>query len=213
MARHLFLVILLTSFCLLNTRLAYCNSLAPYNSDELTLLDEFSDVPIPDANAPLMQEDPEKTVEMLSAKANDWREPSQGSEVRYVLAMRRWLSSLDPQRRVLARQILRDSHPGLRALREAIREKKSQLASLSFDRNTKPETLPKLGKELQELRATLRQNLEIVNKRLQNEVGIELEPVGIDGFWLLPSTAVSKPSSHSHSLIRGLAFFLSCPIK
>lgn len=130
--------------------------------------------------------DPEKTVDSLAAKANDWREPSKKSEEKYILAIRQWLDGLEPFQRERARQILREAHPDMRALRTAIREKKHELANLSFDHGTRPETLPRLGQELQALRKALRSKLDALGKRLRYEAGVSMGPLGGDGFWLVP---------------------------
>ena len=132
---------------------------------------------------------PEKTVDLLAAKANNWREPSQRSEEIYVQAIRDWLDSLPPRERDLTRRILREVHPAMSSLREAIRDKKAELASLSFSSDTRPETLPRLGQELQSLRRSLRDELEKLGERLRIEAGVKMGPLGGDGFWLAPPPA------------------------
>lgn len=129
---------------------------------------------------------PDQVVDSIASKANDWHEPSPRSEERYVVAIRQWLDSLNPLQRDRARKILREAHPIMHDLRMAIRDKKMQLATLSFDRYTAPETLPKLGQELQDLRNALRGKLELVADRLEREVGVSMGPLGGDGFWLSP---------------------------
>lgn len=129
---------------------------------------------------------PEQTVDHLASKANEWNEPSRKSEEIYVLAIRQWLSTLPDEKRQLARKILREAHPVLESLRVAIREKKAQLAAISFDQNTKPETLPRMGQDLQKLRTSLRNELEKLGDRLEDEAGVSMGPLGGDGFWLMP---------------------------
>lgn len=129
---------------------------------------------------------PRETVDGLSARAKDWREPSRESEEKYVEAIRLWLDSLEPFKRERARAILREAHPYLEDLREAIRDKKAQLAALSFDRGTSPETLPRLGMELQKLKASLRDRLKQVTNRLRFEAGVDTGPMQSDSFWLSP---------------------------
>lgn len=129
---------------------------------------------------------PDEKIGNLSSRANDWREPSQNSEEIYVGAIRQWLAGLDPDQRARARLILRDAHPTMYSLRLAIRDKKAELAALSFDKNTPPETLPRLGQELQALRKSLRAELEKVSDRLKREAGVTMGPLGGDGFWLAP---------------------------
>ncbi len=146
-------------------------------------------------SAPFANDDPSKTVDSIASRANDWREPSRRSEERYVLAIRQWLDSLQPFQRERARKILHDAHPGLRALRIAIREKKAQLAAISFNRNTRPDTLPRLGQELQSLREALRGKLKDVGDRLRIEAGVPMGPLGGDGFWLAPPDEKDDRSS------------------
>lgn len=129
----------------------------------------------------------EQTLDAICGKANDWHEPSLQSERLYVGALRRWLNSLQPFQQERARQILKEARPAMRDLRKAIREKKAELAELSFDRNTAPETLPRLGMELQQLRADLRHKLQMLSNRLYFEAGVRFGPLGDDGFWLVPS--------------------------
>lgn len=131
-----------------------------------------------ESTAPLLLDSPEEILERLEATTSDWMEPSLRSEVHYVLAIRKWLASLPPGKQSKARRILREAHPGLRNLRAAIREKKLQLSSLSFDRDTGPETLPRLGQELQQLRSELKRQLVNVSERVRKELGINLEPDG-----------------------------------
>lgn len=127
---------------------------------------------------------PEQTVDGITARSNDWTEPSLTSENQYVLAIRNWLQSLEPPRREMARKIMRDAHPALHDLREAIRHTKAQLASISFGPDTKPETLPRLGLELQRLRAALHAELQQLKGRLAREAGVDMGPLGRDTFWL-----------------------------
>lgn len=144
---------------------------------------------------------PAATVDHLAAKSNDWREPSKKSEEKYVSAIRDWLDSLEPFQRERARQILKEEHPTMRALRTAIREKKLQLASMSFDHDTNPEILPRLGQELEALRRTLRTKLDALAKRLRYEAGVSIGPLEGDGFWLAPQkeSPRKKPAANPHS--------------
>lgn len=151
----------------------------------------------PELLNPRINQTPEKTVNSLAARANDWREPSYRSEERYVMAIRQWLDSLAPFQRERASKILREAHPGMRALRVAIRDKKTQLATLNFDRDTRPDTLPRLGQELQELRAELRARLKKVGDRLKFEAGVPMGPLGGDGFWLAPPANNAYPDLHA----------------
>lgn len=129
---------------------------------------------------------PEEIVESLGAKTNNWQEPSARSEERYVLAIRQWLDGMEAAQREEARKILKESHKDMHTLRVAIREKKKELANMSFNRHTSPEALPRLGQELQSLRKTLRVKLEKISERLTKEVGVPMGPLEGDAFWLLP---------------------------
>lgn len=131
-------------------------------------------------------ESPLDTVERLRSRAAMPTEPSQASEDRYIKAMRMWLDSLDPFKQERARKILSSAHPSLQALREAIREKKQQLAGISFNKGMPPETLPRLGMELQQLRAHLSAELRRVSERLRYEAGVAMDPAAEDTFWLSP---------------------------
>ncbi len=112
------------------------------------------------------------------------QEPTRETEARYVDAIRDWLAELPDFQREKAREILKDAHPALHDLRNRIREKKGELVSLSFDRNTPPETLPRLGQELQDLRDQLKSRLKEVEKRLNIEAGVTMGPLDGDGLWL-----------------------------
>lgn len=131
---------------------------------------------------------PGQTVDDLVSKSSEPAEPSKESEEVYIGAIRDWLNSLEPVKREQARKIMVEAHPGLHALREAIRAKKSQLASISFDKGMPPERLPRLGMELQQLRASLSKELKRVQERLRYEAGVEIDPVKADAFWLSPPT-------------------------
>lgn len=160
--------------------------------------------PHPEASSPIISEDTARELNGLASCANDWQEPSARSEERYVLAIRQWLESLDPKKREVVHGILGDAHPTMQALRVAIREKKSQLASLSFNRSTTPDTLPRLGQELASLRRTLNIKLQEVAARLHDEAGVSMGPLGGDGFWLAPSDdpALQSRTSRHSSLAR-----------
>lgn len=142
--------------------------------------------PAENSNLSARNQPPDKTVDILASRADNWKEPSPRSEEIYVQAIRDWLDSLPRNKRSLTRQILRDAHPSLSALREAIRDKKAELASLSFSKDTSPEALPRLGQQLQRLRSSLRDELEKLGERLKIEAGVQMGPLGGDGFWLAP---------------------------
>lgn len=134
---------------------------------------------------------------------NVMKEPTRESEERYVEAIRVWLDSLPAFQREKARKILREAHPGLHALRTGIREKKSELVALSFDRNTPAETLPRLGQELQNLRDRLKAGLKEVEKRLKIEAGVAMGPLAGDGLWLAtPTDETAKRDSAPNASVK-----------
>lgn len=116
----------------------------------------------------------------------DTHDLSSEREKRYVKSVRDWLASLEPLQRERARAILREAHPAIHDLRVQIREKKAELEDLRFDRSTPPDALPRLGRELQQLRMQLRERLRVVSERLRSEAGISMGPLDGDGFWLTP---------------------------
>ena len=109
-------------------------------------------------------------------------------EAHYTRAVRRWLDTLPAVQREQARKILREAHPDVHALRVRIREKKAELEGLRFDSSTPPDTLPRIGLEIQVLRHRLRQRLQEISAQLRTEVGVPMGPVGEEGFWLNPQT-------------------------
>lgn len=132
----------------------------------------------------------EYSVEIVAPSVSDKtlenRDLNLSTENEYVEQIRDWLKSLQPLPQARARQILREAHPGLHDLRKAIYDKKAELASLSYDSKTEPEALPRLGQELQLLRRALRAELEKINQRLHTEAGVNMGPLGGEGFWLQP---------------------------
>lgn len=134
--------------------------------------------------------EPAESVEIVAPSIPDKtlenRDLNLSTENEYVEQIRDWLKSLQPLPQARARQILREAHPGLHDLRKAIYDKKAELASLSYDSKTEPEALPRLGQELQLLRRALRAELEKINQRLHTEAGVNMGPLGGEGFWLQP---------------------------
>lgn len=125
----------------------------------------------------------DKTADKFEAEL---RALSEYGEKDYADKILGWLKTLPNNQEKVARTILREVHPELQDLRRAIYEKRLELAAISFDRKTKPETLPKLGQELQYLRKSLRSKLEKVNERLREEAGITMGPLLGEGLWLQP---------------------------
>ena len=111
---------------------------------------------------------------------------SAAGEKEYVEKIRSWLKTLPNEQEAAARKILREAHPEIHDLRRAIYDKRMELTALSFGKKTSPETLPRLGQELQYLRRALRAKLENINNRLRTEAGVTMGPLAGEGFWLQP---------------------------
>ena len=88
--------------------------------------------------------------------------------------MRAWLQQLSPEQRAKAQAVIDEYSPKVNELRKSIMQKKNELAHLSYNQNTSPETLPRLGHELQQLRDELRALLQRADQRMDNEVGVPL---------------------------------------
>lgn len=110
--------------------------------------------------------------------------PPVEQEEEYVEDVRDWLNSLPKNKQARARQIMREAHTELTNLRAAIREKKTQLARLSFGPGTAPDTLPRLGLELQGLRNALDMRLQALKQKLADEVAIDMGKLHKNSFWL-----------------------------
>lgn len=143
---------------------------------------------------------PDATIDELAASSNDWFEPSPKSEIRYVGAIRQWLDTLSPSQQEKARKILKEARPRTYALRVAIRDKKKELQTLNFNANMRPDALPRLGQELNDLRGALRAELQQVGDRLLHEAGVGMGPLGGDGFWLAPPDAPQSPQARDSSV-------------
>lgn len=163
-------------------------------------------------SSPLPTLPPDEAINQLSAKSGEWHEPSPASEEMYVQAIRQWLSTLPPAKRKLTREILREAHPVMHDLRMAIREKKAELSSLNFDQNMRPETLPRLGQELQTLRNSLRVEMDKLGFRLRDEAGVTIGPLDGDSFWLAPPLEAAEENSVNEELPNKLKSFYTLHI-
>lgn len=90
--------------------------------------------------------------------------------------MERWLADLPDDLRGRATVILEDARPALQDLHHRIFLKMEELRGLSFAGDTPPETLARLGMELQDLRDRLREGYRGVRERFRLEVGVEPPP-------------------------------------
>lgn len=116
----------------------------------------------------------------ISARAP---EAAQDYAPAYVQNMRQWLSRLTPEQEARARKVISAIHPQMHELRVLIHEKKAELEAFSYDSSTTPETLPRIGHELQRLRRRLTILLTILDTRLREEVGVPLGPLSDAEYW------------------------------
>lgn len=84
------------------------------------------------------------------------------------------LERLPPKKYATAIAIMDDFRKKSYYLRKLIETKKGELESLNFDHKTSPDTLPRLGYELQTLRDELRAVHMNADQRMRLEVGIPL---------------------------------------
>lgn len=87
-----------------------------------------------------------------------------------------WLDSLTDEQRQTAERIVSEVRPRLQELRQGVRQKMMELQSFSYRNDEDSEELSRLGRELQSLRDTLRQELLALDERLVREVGIAPQP-------------------------------------
>lgn len=118
---------------------------------------------------------------------------SEAGEAEYVQKMKQWLATLPEQKQAIATDILTDAHDEMHKLRKAIYSKKLELAAVRFDNQESLAALPKLGMDLQKLRATLRAKLEYINGRLMREAGIQMNELAGEGLWLQPLAKTPDP--------------------
>lgn len=101
--------------------------------------------------------------------------PSPGvPAISHAAGIKAWLQHLSPAQRAQAIAIIDEYSPRVNDLRRRILQKKNELAQLSYNQNTSPETLPRLGHELQQLRDELRTLLQRADQRMCAEVGVPL---------------------------------------
>lgn len=83
-----------------------------------------------------------------------------------------WLHGLSPEQRLKAQAIMADHERQVRDLRHRIMQKKRELEHLCYAQDTQPETLPRLGRELQQLRDELRALFLRADQQMRAEVGV-----------------------------------------
>lgn len=87
-------------------------------------------------------------------------------------ALDAWLQSLPPEQRLKARAIMADHERQVRELRHRIMQKKRELEHLCYAQDTPPETLPRLGRELQQLRDELRALFLRADQQMRAKLGV-----------------------------------------
>lgn len=73
-------------------------------------------------------------------------------------------------------RIMDEYRPRIQALHQQLHDKMMELKGFSYAKDTDPEVLPRLGRELQELREALREELRTMDSRLAQEAGVTLRP-------------------------------------
>lgn len=87
-----------------------------------------------------------------------------------------WMEALSPEQRETAESILAEAQPRLQALRMEVRSKMLELQSFSYRNDDDRDVLSRLGSELQMLRDKLLQELQALDARLVQEVGVQPRP-------------------------------------
>ena len=82
-----------------------------------------------------------------------------------------WLGTLSEDQRRTAEKILAEKNPQIQTLQLKIHQLLLALRALRYDDHSSPDTLPRLGYELQTLRLALRAEYETLSKTLVTHVG------------------------------------------
>ena len=102
-----------------------------------------------------------------------------------------WIDTLSDEKRLAAR-IKVDAHKDkICDLQASLRQKLAELRTLRYDSRSSPETLPKLGLELQEIRANLRKEYESLAQDLKVTTGSE------------PKIVLSRPAANQSNSLLG----------
>ena len=92
------------------------------------------------------------------------------------IALEAWISRLPPDLQGRARAVVAAHAQSLDSLHEGMLLKMDELVALRYDGETPPESLPRLGHELQELRDALRAEIIIMDEELRREIGVSPGP-------------------------------------
>lgn len=111
------------------------------------------------------------------AQARDGHRPGDGKSYECSL----WEGTISPAQHEKAEQILAEARPKLTLLRQDMMAKMQELKSLSYNNQTDPEDLARLGQQLQQQRDELLQELRALDKRLRSEVGENVRLRGYHG--------------------------------
>lgn len=121
------------------------------------------------------------------AQAGDGHRP--GEDKLYNCSL--WEGNPSSEQHEKAEQILAEVRPQLTELRQEMMAKMQELKALSYNNQTDPEDLAKLGRQLQKQRDQLRQALRDLDKRLQQEVGDTVRLRGYHGRGCAALTEIS----------------------
>lgn len=85
-------------------------------------------------------------------------------------------SQISPEQQAIADTIMDEARPRIQELHQKLHDKMMELKTFSYDKDTDPEVLPRLGRELQALRDALRAELQVLDTRLEQEAGFNVRP-------------------------------------
>ncbi len=88
---------------------------------------------------------------------------------------RKWSVDLTPEQKEKAQEIIDNARPKIRTLRQSLQNKMQELKEFHYKSSNDHEMLATLGRELQQHREALRQELKRLDKQLMKEVGASLQ--------------------------------------
>lgn len=112
-----------------------------------------------------------------SVQAGEGHRPDEGKL--YNCSLRE--GNISPEQHEKAEQIIEEVRPQLTELRQEMMAKMQELKALSYNNQTDPEDLAKLGRQLQKQRDELLRALRALDTRLQHEVGDDVRLRGYHG--------------------------------
>lgn len=123
-----------------------------------------------------------------------------------------WEGSLSPEQHEKAELILAEARPQLNQMRAEMQTKMQELKSLSYNNQTDPQDLARLGRDLQQQRDQLLQELRSLDKRLQQEVGDNVRMRGYHGRGCAALTATSPCPLPQAELQKNIPISSSIPM-